>query len=149
MITNPPDGYPRIAPYLIYEDAADAMEWLSNAFGFVERMRMPSPEGKIMHAELCYEEAVLMVADVFPELGFVAPSACPGAAQSTHLYVDDIDAHHDRAVAAGAEITRPLEDMFYGDRTYSAKDCEGHFWHFAQHVKDIAPEDMELPDSVT
>lgn len=146
MPKNPPDGQTRLNPYLVYEDAEEAIEFLTQAFGFIERMRMPGPDGKIMHAELCYEEGVIMLASVFPEMGQKPATELDGSCFSIHMYVDDVDAHHAQAVAAGAEITRPLEEQFYGDRTYGAKDCGGHNWYFAQHVKDIAPEDMVLPD---
>lgn len=148
MLKNPPDGYTRINPYLIYEDAEEAIEFLTNAFGFIERMRMPGPDGTIMHCEMCYDDGLIMLASEFPEMGHKEPNQLDGVCHNVHMYVDDVDAHHDQAVAAGAEITRPLEDQFYGDRTYGAKDCGGHHWYFAQHIKDVAPEDMVLPEGM-
>ena len=145
MVKNPPEGTQRVVPYLMYADAAAAIEFIGKAFGFEERMRMPAPDGSIMHAELGYQNNVVMLATVVPEMGYGSPKDLPARHGSVLCYVDDVDAHYARAKAAGATITAELEDKFYGDRMYGATDPEGHQWFFATHVKDVAPEDMKPP----
>ncbi len=145
MVKNPPEGTQRVVPYLMYADAAAAIEFIGKAFGFEERMRMPTPDGAVMHAELGYQSNVVMLATAHPEMGYGSPKDLPARHGSVLCYVDDVDAHHARAKAAGATITAELEDKFYGDRMYGATDPEGHQWFFATHVKDVAPEDMKPP----
>ena len=143
MPQTPPPGYQRVIPYLIYQDAPAAIEFLTRAFGFEERMRMPMPDGKVGHAELTCGDDVIMLASECPEAGAQSPRALGGATCQIMCYVDGVDAHHDRAKAAGATITEGLTDKFYGDRTYAAQDPEGNRWYFATHVKDVSPEEME------
>lgn len=145
MVKNPPEGNQRIIPYLIYKDAPAAIDFLCKTFGFEERFRMPGENGKIMHAELGYQDNVVMLATTVPEMGHANPEDLPGRASLVLCYVDDVDAHHARAKAAGADITRELEDQPYGDRTYGTVDPEGHEWFFHTHVKDVAIEDMKAP----
>ncbi len=148
MPQNPPEGYSRITPYLLYEDGATAIEFLTRAFGFRERMRMPNEQGGVAHAELEFEGEVLMLGT--PGGDFKSPKARGVDSPAfVHLYVDDVDAHYASAKEAGAEITREPEDQFYGDRTYGAKDAEGLSWYFAQHVRDVSPEEMASPTSET
>ncbi|MCB9898729.1 MAG: VOC family protein [Planctomycetes bacterium] len=142
MVKNPPEGTQRIVPYLYYADAPGAIDFLCKAFGFVERFRMPGPDGGVGHAELALHDEVVMLASVCPDRPMSAPKGLPASHGLVMCYVDDVDAHHARAVAAGAEIVQPLETKFYGDRSYGAKDPDGHTWYFATHVKDVAPEDM-------
>ncbi len=146
MPRNPPEGYSRITPYLLYEDAAAAIDFLTRAFGFRERMRMPSEQGGVAHAELEFEGAALMLGA--PGGDFKSPKTSGVDSPAfVHLYVDDVDAHCAHAKEAGAEITREPEDQFYGDRTYGAKDPEGMSWYFAQHVRDVTPEEMKSATS--
>jgi len=141
MTQNPPEGYSRITPYLLYEDGAAAIDFLTRAFGFTERMRMPNEQGGVAHAELEFEREILMLGT--PGDNFKSPKTSGVDSPAfVHLYVDDVDAHYARAKEAGAEITREPEDQFYGDRTYGAKDPEGMSWYFAQHVRDVSPEEM-------
>ncbi len=141
MPKNPPEGYSRITPYLLYEAAAAAIDFLTRAFGFKERMRMRNDEGGVAHAELEFEGEALMLGSPGGEFKSPKTSGVDSPA-FVHLYVDDVDAHCGRAKEAGAEITREPEDQFYGDRTYGAKDPEGMSWYFAQHVRDPSPEEM-------
>ena len=147
MPKNPPEGFARITPYLAYNDVATAMEWLSKAFGFEKQLAMPGPEGSIMHAEMILQGGVVMMGPVSHEQGTKSPSDLPGVNQSLYVYVDDVDAHFARTKASGAQITAEPTDMFWGDRIYSARDSEGHHWSFAQHTKDVAPEDMKPPEA--
>lgn len=147
MAQNPPEGMQRVIPYILYADAPAALEFLGKAFGFEEQMRMPNADGTIMHAEVGYQDNVVMLATAVGEMGHASPKDLPGHHSAIVCYVDDVDAHYAQALAAGATILAELEDKFYGDRMYSAADCEGHQWHFATHVRDVAPEDLKPPQS--
>ena len=143
MVSNPPENFPRITPYLLYEDAGAAVDWLVDAFGFEERERMADGEGKVNHAEVALADGVVMLGCPGPD--YQSPKRSGHSHAYVHLYVDDVDAHFEKAKAAGAKILLEPEDQFYGDRRYSAEDPEGHQWFFAQHVRDVAPEDMKPP----
>lgn len=141
MVRNPPDDFPRITPYLLYEDVASTLDWLINAFGFEERFRMPGPDGKLTHAEVQLGDGVIMMGNPGPD--YRNPKNTGAATMLTYVYVDDVDAHYVRAKAAGAQILTEPADQFYGDRMYAAEDPEGHQWSFAQRVKDVPPEAFE------
>ena len=145
MAKNPPEGVQRVIPYLLYEDAPAAIEFLCKTFGFEERFRMPQPDGSIGHAEIGFQGNIVMLATRVKEMGHETPRNLPARHSMVLCYVDDVDAHYARAKAAGAKITAELEDQFYGDRTYRATDIEGHEWNFHTHVRDVAPEDMKPP----
>jgi PhnB protein len=137
---NPPEGFPRITPYLLYEDVDAAVDFLVQSFGFVERVRMPGPEGKALHAEVGFEEGVVMMGNPGPD--YRNPAHRGGATQLVYIYVDDVDAHFGVAQSAGVRILQDPADQFYGDRTYTAEDPEGHQWTFGEHVRDVSPEEM-------
>ena len=139
-IENPPAGFPRITPYLLYEDLDATLDWLIGAFGFTEQVRMKGPDGKANHAEVGLAGGVVMMGHPGPD--YKNPKRLGGATQLVYVYVDDVDKHFAVAKAAGAHILSEPADQFYGDRTYGAEDPEGHQWSFAQHVRDVAPEDM-------
>ena len=145
MVQNPPEGTQRVIPYMLYSDAPAALEFLCKAFGFEERFRMPMPDGKIGHAEVGYQGNVVMLATAVAEMGHASPRDLPARHCGIVCYVDDVDVHYAQAKAAGATIISEPEDQFYGDRTYRAKDPEGHEWNFHTHVRDVAPEDMQPP----
>jgi uncharacterized glyoxalase superfamily protein PhnB len=134
MVQNPPKDTPRVSPYLLYEDVDAAVEWLARTFGFTETVRMPGQDGRAMHAELRLGDGLVMLGN--PGSGYRNPQHLGGATQLVYVYVPDVDAHYQRAKAAGAHILRELADQFYGDRTYGVQDPEGHQWSFAQHVRD-------------
>ena len=143
MPANPPDDMTRITPYLYYRDVAAALDWLTRAFGLRERTRMAMPDGSVGHAEMEYADGVLMLG--CPGADYRNPGALGASTQSLYVYVEDVDAHFRHAREAGAEILDEPADQFYGDRRYGAVDPEGHVWYFAQHVRDVAPEDMKPP----
>ena len=147
MVQNPPEGMQRVIPYLVYSDAPAAIEFLTEAFGFEERYRFPTPDGRVGHAELGYGDSVLMLASVFEDMDHASPRDLPAHHGSVHCYVDDVDAHCARAQAAGARITSQPEDKFYGDRVYTAEDPEGHQWSFATRVRDVRAEDLSPPEA--
>jgi PhnB protein len=137
-----PDGYPQVIPYLSVDGASDAIEFYGQVFDAKERMRMPAPDGKIGHAELEIGDSVVMLADVFPEMGGQSPQSIGGTPVSIMVYVDDVDAVFDRAISAGATSERPVENQFYGDRAGQFVDPFGHKWFVATHVEDVPPDEM-------
>src|SRR3990172_7096940 len=143
MPANPPENMPRVTPYLLYEDVASALAWLTQAFGLRERLRIPMPDGKIGHAEMELADGVVMMGCPGPE--YHNPKRVGHVTQELYVYVDDVDKHFARAKEAGAVILEAPADQFYGDRRYRAVDPEGHHWSFAQHVRDVAPEDLKPP----
>jgi PhnB protein len=104
-------------------------------------MRMPSPDGKIGHAELQLGEAIIMLSDEHPEMSQRSPKSVGGTPVTISVYVEDVDAAFDAALAAGATSLRPVEDQFYGDRTGQFEDPFGHHWSVATHVEDVPPEE--------
>ena len=142
MVDNPPAGCQRVVPYLMYADAPAALKFLCEAFGFEEKLRMEGPDGTIGHAEIGYQDNLVMLATAVADMGHASPKDLPGRHAGLLCYVDDVDAHFQHAKATGANILSEPEDKFYGDRMYAAADPEGHQWWFATHVKDVAPEDM-------
>ena len=137
-----PDGYRAVTPYLIVADAAGAIVFYRQAFGASERMRHAAPDGKIGHAELLIGDSAIMLADEYPEHNARAPAAFGGSPVTLHLYVGDVDAVVARAAAAGATVTRPVEDQFYGDRSGSVTDPFGHVWHIATHIEEVSPDEI-------
>jgi len=131
--------YPQITPYLLYEDVSRALDWLTRAFGFRERLRFADAEGIVSHAEMELGDGVIMLGHPGPD--YKSPKRLGQATQLVHVYVDDVDRHCERARQAGATILREPEDQAYGDRRYDAEDIEGHVWSFAQHERDVAPAD--------
>ena len=143
MPKNPPENTPRVTPYLYYQDVAAALRFLADAFGFREKLRMPGPDGKIVHAEMTLGDGLVMMG--CPGADYRNPKRLGQTTQSLYVYVDDVDAHCARAKKAGAKIINEPEDQFYGDRRYGAEDAEGHHWFFATHIRDVAPEDLKAP----
>jgi PhnB protein len=137
-----PEGYHTVTPYLAVEDAAEAIEFWKKAFGAKERSRMDAPRGKVGHAELEIGDSLIMTSDQFPQSSTTAPSELGGTSVSIFLYVEDVDAVVQRAADAGATVTMPPEDMFWGDRFGSVSDPFGHQWQIATHVEDLSPEEM-------
>jgi len=137
-----PAGLHTVTPYLCVRGAAQAIDFYKKAFGARELMRMPSPDGRIAHAEIQVGNSVIMLCDEYPEMGTKSPQALGGSAASFMLYDDDVDAVFERAVAAGATVKQPLADMFWGDRFGQLTDPFGHDWSLAKHIEDVSPEEM-------
>ena len=137
-----PDGYHSATPYLIVNNAAAAIDFYKRAFGATELLRMDMPGGRIGHAEIKIGNSPIMLADEFPEMDARGPHAIGGTPVSIMLYVDDVDAVAKQAETAGAKITRPVADQFYGDRVGGLEDPFGHHWHIATHKEDVPPEEM-------
>ena len=133
----------RIVPALSYDDAAAMIEFLCRAFGFVERYRLDMPDGSIGHASLLIDEEEITLASAYPEGGLGGPSRLPHLHASVMVYVDDVDAHYERAVAEGATIMQAPEDQFFGDRTYRAADPEGGAWWFHQELQQLTGDELQ------
>jgi PhnB protein len=138
-----PEGYHSVTPYLIVDGAADAIEFYKNVFGAEEVMRMPGPDGRIGHAEIKIGDSFVMLADEHPEMGHRGAKSLGGTPVGILLYVEQVDAVVERAVAAGSKLVRPVEDQFYGDRAGSVEDPFGLLWYVHTHVEDVSPEEME------
>ena len=138
-----PDGMRTVTPHLICAGAADAIEFYKKAFHAVEMGRMAGPNGKLMHAHIRIGDSAVMLVDEFPEWAALGPKSLKGSPVTIHLYVEDVDAFVTRAVSAGAKITMPVEDMFWGDRYGKLEDPFGHQWSVATHVRDVSPEELQ------
>ncbi len=138
-----PRGMHTITPHLVCHSAVDAIMFYVKAFGAVEVARIPGPDGRLMHAHLKIGDSSLMLIDEFPERGMLSPLALKGTPVSIHLYVEDVDSFVELAVKAGARITFPVTDMFWGDRYARLIDPYGHQWSVATHIRDVSPEEME------
>lgn len=135
-----PDGYEGITPYLICRNAEAAMDFYKRAFGAEELFRIGG-EGMIGHAEMKIGKAIFMLADEFPPL-VQSPETIGGSPVSLYIYVEDVDAFCEKAVAEGLEVIKPVADQFYGDRSGHFKDPFGHLWGFATHREDLTPEEL-------
>jgi uncharacterized glyoxalase superfamily protein PhnB len=131
-----------VTPYLICAGASDAIEFYKRAFGAEEMVRLPTPDGKIMHACLRINGGTVMLSDEYPDHGMVGPAALKSSPVTIHLMVPDVDAAFARAVEAGATVTMELADQFWGDRYGSLRDPFGHSWSLATHVRDMTPEEI-------
>jgi PhnB protein len=138
-----PDDYPQITPYLVIDGAAAAIDFYKEVFGTTERLRMGGPDGRIGHAELQLGNALVMLADEYPEMNIRSPRAYGGSGTNVSVYVTDVDAVHAKALSLGATEDRAVQDQFYGDRTGSFTDPWGHKWSVATHVEDVSPEEMQ------
>ena len=137
-----PDGYHSVTPYLIIKGAAAAIDFYKRAFGATELMRMPSPDGRIGHAEIKIGDSAIMLADEHPQMGYRSPQSLGGAGVSMMVYVERVDDVFKRAVEMGAKELQPVQDQFYGDRSGTLQDPFGHTWTIATHMEDIPPEEM-------
>ncbi len=137
-----PEGYHSVTPYLVVDGAAAALDYYKEAFGATELFRMEHA-GRIGHAEFKIGDSPIMVADEFPEMGHVGPKKLGGSPVGIMIYVEDVDAIYNRALAKGGVEVKPLQDQFYGDRSGTLKDPFGHLWTVATHKEDVSPEEME------
>jgi PhnB protein len=137
-----PDGYSTVTPYLFIRGAAAAIDYYKKVFGAQEIMRLKAPNGLIAHAELRIGDSMVMLGDENPLWGNKSPQTLGGSATGLHVYVENVDAVVQAAVDAGAQLVRPVQDQFYGDRTGSVTDPFGHIWSVATHVEDVSPEEI-------
>jgi PhnB protein len=137
-----PEGASSVTPHLVIAGVSRAIEFYTEAFGAKELVRMPGPDGTIIHAELKFGDSSVMLADECPQMGNKSAATLGGTPVTIHLYVEDADATFDRAIAAGATVNMPPQDMFWGDRYGQVVDPFGHRWSIATHIEDVAPEEM-------
>lgn len=137
-----PEGYHSVTPYLIVKGGVRAIEFYERAFGARELFRMMRPDGRVGHAELEIGDSRVMLADEHPEIGARSPQTIGGSPVTIHLYVEDVDATVERAVEAGAQLTRPVADQFYGDRNGGVTDPFGHVWFVATHTEDVPADEL-------
>ncbi|HWL08983.1 MAG TPA: VOC family protein [Planctomicrobium sp.] len=137
-----PDGFNTVTPHLICAGAAEAIEFYKNAFNAVELMRLPGPDGRLVHGCIRIGNSPIMLADECPEYGAMGPKALNGSPVTIHLAVEDVDAVFAQAVRAGAEVTMPVADMFWGDRYGQLQDPFGHRWSVATQLRELTPEEM-------
>ena len=137
-----PEGFHTATPTLIVRNAADAIEFYKKVFGAEERMRMPGPDGKIMHAEMKIGDSIIFLSDEFPNMGGKSPQTLGGHTGGIYLYVPDVDDVFQRAIAAGGKLPMPVTDMFWGDRHGNFTDPFGHSWGVSTHTVDLTEEEM-------
>ncbi|MCC2105826.1 MAG: VOC family protein, partial [Hyphomicrobiales bacterium] len=137
-----PDGFRTVTPHLICAGAADAIEFYKNAFGAIEMFRLPTPDGRLMHASIMIGDSMVMLVDEMKEMGALGPKSRGGTPVGIHLQVEDADALFARAVAAGAAVKMPVMDMFWGDRYGVVVDPFGHEWSIATHIRDLTPDEI-------
>jgi len=138
-----PEDMHRVTPHLICAGAAKAIEFYKKAFGAVEEARLPGEDGRLMHAVIRIHGDAVMLVDEMPEYGALSPKSLKGSPVTLHLYVEDVDAFVKRAVDAGAKLTMPVQDMFWGDRYGKVEDPFGHHWSVATHVRDVSLEEAQ------
>jgi PhnB protein len=139
-----PDGFHTLTPHLVVKGASQAIEFYKKAFGAEEISRAAGPDGKsLMHADLRIGDSRLFLVDEFPEMDCRGPQSIGGTPVTIHMYVEDVDAAFNKAVAAGAQVRMPLADMFWGDRYGVLADPFGHAWSLATHKEDLTPEEID------
>jgi PhnB protein len=137
-----PEGYHSITPGITCKNTSNAIDFYKKVFGAEEIMRMPGPGGMIVHAEIRIGDSVIFLNDEMPGMT-VAPSGSGPACSSLFLYADNVDEVFNRAVGEGCQVEMPLANMFWGDRYGKLADPFGHHWGLAQHIEDVAPDEMQ------
>jgi uncharacterized glyoxalase superfamily protein PhnB len=133
----------RVSPYLTVKNAAAAIDFYVKAFGATEELRLTEPSGRIGHAEVRFDDALIMLADEYPEYDILGPQSRGGTTVSLALLVEDVDAFVAHAVQAGARLVREVKDEFYGERTGKLEDPFGHVWQVATRIEDVSAEEMQ------
>jgi PhnB protein len=138
-----PEGFHTVTPGIVVRDAAKAIEFYKKALGAQELMRLPGPDGKIMHAELRIGDSVVFISDENPQMGNIkSPQALGGCTGTLNVYVPDVDGLFKQALAAGGKESMPVTDQFWGDRYGSFIDPFGYSWGVATHKEDVSPHEM-------
>ncbi len=135
-MTKLPQGMPTlITPHLFYDDVAAAVDWVVRAFGFRVRSTLSGDDGRMRHANMLVGDSLVMFGLTAENPDWESPTSLGGRfSQRLYIFVDDADAHHRQACAAGARALYPPKDFPYGDRVYECVDPEGHHWKFAQYL---------------
>ena len=144
MVNPIPEGFGTLTPHLVVKGAAEAIEFYKKAFGAEEVGRMPGPGGMLMHAEIRIGDSMLMLVDEMPMMErWVSPPSLKGTSVALALYVEDADALFQQAVEAGATVSMPMMDAFWGDRYGKVTDPFGHEWEISTHKEDLTPEEID------
>ncbi|WAK00260.1 VOC family protein [Methylobacter sp. YRD-M1] len=138
-----PDWMHTVTPHLVCAGAADAIEFYKKAFNAVEMMRLPGPQGKLIHAGIRIGDSAIFLTEERPEWGSFDPKSLKGSPITIHLQVEDVDELFEQAVRAGANIRMPVQEMFWGDRYGYLEDPFGHHWAIATHVRDVSLEELQ------
>jgi PhnB protein len=136
-----PAGHRTATPFLVVDDAAEAIDFYTRAFGAKELMRVED-NGRISHAQFRIGNSRFMLSDEHPETGVRGPRTFGGSPLRIFLYVDNVDRFVGRAVAIGAKLQQPVDEKRYGDRSGSLEDPFGYTWHVATHRRDVTPEEI-------
>ncbi len=138
-----PDGFHTVTPHMVVRGAAEAIEFYKKAFGAEELSRSAMPDGMLMHAEIKIGNSVIMLVDDMPMMQrWVSPERLKGTTIGLAIYTEDADALFQRAVDAGAAVSMPLMDAFWGDRYGKLTDPFGHEWEICTHLEDLTPEEI-------
>lgn len=141
---NPiPEGYETVTPYLIFKNAAQAIELYKKVFNAEEIFRIEEESGRVGHAEIIIGTSRIMLADEYPEINALSPISYSGTPVSFMMYVADVDAIAEVCSQEGFQTLQPVQDQFYGDRTGTFKDPFGHIWTIGSHIEDVTPEELE------
>lgn len=138
-----PEGFHSLTPYLIVKDGKAAMAFYAKALGAKEVLRLCMPDGSIAHAEMIVGDSHFMLSEENPQWGSKGPNTLGGTPCGLCLYVEDCDRVFNQAVAAGAIVERPVMDQFYGDRSGTVIDPDGHKWTIATHRQDMTAAEMQ------
>jgi PhnB protein len=138
-----PDGFHTLTPHITVRDAKNAIEFYKKALNAQVLNVSHTPDGRVMHATLKIGDSMLMLNDEFPEWGGEAAPRAEAGGYTIHVYVDNVDALYNQAVAAGATVKMPLRDQFWGDRYGTVVDPYGFQWSLGTHIKDLSPEEMQ------
>ena len=128
-----------VLPHVTYQNVADALVWLTKAFGFIEHYRYGEPGAQVDGAQMHLGDAWIMLNSA--RSGCASPAQVGHQTQSLTVFVDDVEAHFERAKSAGAKIVEDLHETVYGERQYGAEDLEGHHWLFSRHARDVSPDE--------
>jgi uncharacterized glyoxalase superfamily protein PhnB len=128
-----------VLPHITYQNVAEALVWLTEVFGFTEHYRYGEPGGRVEGAQLHLGDAWIMINSARP--GRASPAQVGHQTQSLTVFVEDVDAHFERAKSAGAKIVEELNETAYGERQYGVEDLEGHHWLFSRHARDVGPDE--------
>jgi len=142
MVKPIPDGFHSITPGIVVSNAKEAFEFYKKAFHAKEIYTFPTPDGKILHSMFQIGDSRVMMSDEFPSMGIKSPTTVGGTSVTLHLYVEDADKIFKQAIDAGAIVTMPIMDAFWGDRYGIVMDPYGHRWAVATHKIDMTPEGL-------
>jgi uncharacterized glyoxalase superfamily protein PhnB len=138
-----PEGMHQLSPHLVCAGAADAIDFYIKAFGATEMIRLPGPDGKLVHASVSINGSSVLLVDEMLDHGIKSPKTLGGTPVTIHLVVADVDAFVERAVAAGATVTMPVEDAFWGDRYGVLEDPFGHSWSVATPIREMSADEIQ------